>query len=55
MDQREINPEDLVSRDQPEDEDPFDYNIVPLNIVGTVKVRYKFIGELKPMPYDRDD
>lgn len=60
MDQDERNSkgslnEDPVCSDDPENEDPFGYNSVPLEIVGTIKVRYKFIGELKPMPYDWDD
>lgn len=37
------------------EEDPYGYNSVPLKIVGTVKVRYKFIGEIDPMPYEWDD
>lgn len=60
MDRNEHRPagflnEDPICRDDPEEEDPFGYNSVPLEIVGTIKVRYVFVGELKPMPYDWDD
>jgi hypothetical protein len=43
----------LVNNEQ--EEDPYGYNSVPLEHAGTMKVKFKFIGELEPMPYDWDD
>jgi hypothetical protein len=35
--------------------DELDYDIVPLDDAGAVRVRYKFAGTLEPMPYEWDD
>jgi len=35
--------------------DELDYESVPLDDAGTVRVRYKFAGKLEPMPYEWDD
>jgi len=32
-----------------------DYHPIPLEFVRTVNVRYEYVGELKPMPYDWDE
>ena len=31
-----------------------DYQIVPLDEAGSVRVHYRFAGEIEPMPYDLD-
>ncbi|HUG19992.1 MAG TPA: hypothetical protein VMM56_13495 [Planctomycetaceae bacterium] len=38
-----------------ENEEPPDYQSIPLQVVKSVKVRYQFAGKLKPIPYDWDD
>lgn len=35
--------------------DVFSLNRVPPKRVYTKRVRYKFVGRMKPMPYDLDD
>ncbi|MBX3439829.1 MAG: hypothetical protein KF861_20230 [Planctomycetaceae bacterium] len=35
--------------------DEFDYQIVPLVKVGAIRVRYHFIGQIQPLPYEWDD
>jgi len=37
------------------DSDELDYETVPLDDAGAVRVRYKFAGTLEPMPYEWDD
>ena len=32
-------------------DDEFRYDPVPLTIIGTVRVKYTFIGRIKPSPY----
>ena len=31
------------------------YSIVPMDDAGSVRVTYRYSGELEPMPYDLDD
>ena len=35
--------------------DALDYTIVPLDAAGSVAVRYKYAGELQPLPYQPDE
>ena len=35
--------------------DPFSYDPVPLDPIHSVRVRYKFIGKLEPLPYPLDE
>jgi hypothetical protein len=43
----------LAETETPDGE--IDYFAVPLATVRKVRVRYKFMGELEPMPYNWDD
>jgi hypothetical protein len=35
--------------------DAFDYESVPLDKVASIRVAYRFVGDLEPMPYDWDE
>jgi hypothetical protein len=39
----------------PKANDAFDYNPLPLEVSFKTRVRYKFVGDLKPLPYVFDE
>lgn len=36
------------------DSEQYSYESLPLNIVGTVLVKYRYVGRLQPVPYPAD-
>lgn len=37
------------------EDDALDYSIVPLDAAGSVKVKYRYAGQLRPLPYGLDE